>query len=255
MVVYRPDGTSTTKLPASAYETPQSESTSKGAYLPATERAMAWMDTHTGLIKNYASVAAYFMPVSKTQEPFNDAAYQAQLELGLRVKKTPQEFMNDVYVKHAESAYYPALQQWDQRISRAKASGDNALASQLTQEKSTWEKEFQARNPLLGQKLSEWGPTRANALGQLADLRVMLKNGDAPDGTAGDLRKLITAFDNYEAFIRSHPGGTDANTQARSQALDMFNRWATETLTGTPLETLFNGVFRALNSNFTTIGG
>lgn len=249
-VVYK---TGLTAPAASAYETARTESTTHGAYLPATTEALRWMESHDDFITKFGSVAAYFLPHATTGEPFNDAAYQSQLEFGLRIKKTPPEFMDDVYVKHAETGFYPGVQGFDDRIAAAKAAGDTAGAASWTAQKSEWEKEYKALNPALGAKLDDFGPARATALGQLADLRLMLKDGDVPDKLGPQLQQLLAAYDGYVAFVGQHPGGTDVNTAARSNALGMFNAWAQQQLSGTPLASVFNGVFRTINSNLSTL--
>ena len=254
-VVYKDGHAVSQKMPASAYENARSESTTKGAYLPATDASLKWLDTHDGFVKRYKSVAAYFIPSSSSGEPFSDAAYQAELELGLRLRKTPQEFMNDIYVKHAEDLFYPTVDQYDRRINQAKAAGDDALVSALTDQKSQWEKDYKSLNPLFGQKLEEYGPARATALGQLSDLRVMLRDGDVPDGLAPTLQKLVTAWDNYEKFVGQYPGSDTNSNNVRSQAINTLNAWATQTLAGTPLTAVWNGLFRTLNTNLVLIPG
>lgn len=250
-------GTGKTDLTGSGIPEARSGSTVKGAYLPATDKALDWMTTHDHFIKQYASVAAYFLPTSSANEPFSDAAYKAQIELGLRQKKTPQEFMDDIYVKHAESLFYPANTEWDQKIASAKAAGNNDLATQLTNEKSVWSKQFKALNPLFAAKIDNYPATRSVATGQLADIRKMLSDNAVPDGQAPKLQQLVSTWDNYNKFIADHPG-SDAQTKAQhSAALSIFNQWATEHLTGTPLVDVFNGVFQPLNTNLNklTTGG
>jgi hypothetical protein len=250
-------GYSKTEMPGSAVTESQSRSTVKGAYLPATDSALNWMTTHDDFIKKYSSVAAYFLPTATVNEPFSDAAYKAQIELGLRQKKTPQEFMNDVYVKHAESLFYPADAEWKQKIAAAHAAGNSDLANQLTTERSAWAKQFKALNPIFGAKIDNYPATRAVATGQLADLRKMLHDNAVPDGQATKLQQLVTTWDNYNQFITDHPG-TDPQTKAQhTAALSIFNQWAQANLAGTPLADVFNGVFQPLNTNLDklTTGG
>jgi hypothetical protein len=250
------------KPTASAYETAASKSSAKGAFLPSTESALNWLASNEDFVKKYKSVSAYFLPNATTGDPFSDAAYQAQLELGLRIKKTPQEFMNDVYVKHAESLYYPTKLEFDQRIAAAEAAGDTTTADQWKQSKSVWEKEYQSINPIFKAKLTSGPDNRSTALGQLSDLEAMLRAGEVPNGQAGKLQQLIATYQNYETFIHQHSGGDEQSRAARSNALAMFNGWAQQTLTGTPLADVFNGVFVPLNTNLsqlptqlTTTGG
>jgi hypothetical protein len=253
-VVYSDHGEPVTKLPAAAYETAKSKMTANGSYVPSTDSALRWMTTNADFIKKYSSVAAYFMPNESTGEPFSDAAYRTQIELGLRQRKTPEEFMSDVYVKHAESAFYPSAAEFDKRIALAHAQGDSAQEAAMTQAKSDWEKHFEDLNQLFGNKMRDYGTARSKALGQLADLRHMMQEGDVPSDAATKLRQLVTAYDNYESFIRSRPGSDKVTKAQHKAALDTFNKWAEQTLTGSPVNDVFNGVFRVLNSNFDKIG-
>ncbi len=255
-VVYDSKGDLTEfKIPASAYETSRSGANAPGAYLPSTDKALGWLDTHAGFIGKYKSVAAYFLPEGTAGGQFSDAAYKAQIEFGLRIRKTPDEFTNDIYVRHAESVFYPVSQEFQNRIAAAKAQGDDGLVSQLTAQRSAWEHDFKDLNPLFGHKIDDYGQARSVATDALLDLRRMTQQGDAPDGLGSQLHQLITSYDGYESFIRDHAGQDDANTTARANALEMFNRWADHSLTGTPLVSVFNGVFRVLNTNFDRIGG
>lgn len=252
-VVYKNGATQEIALPGSAFETSRSGSNAKGAYLPSTDAALNWLTTNQGFVDKYNSVAAYFLPQSSTNEPFSDAAYQAQLELGLRIRKTPQEFLNDVYLKHAESLFYPTVQKFDLMVNNAKAAGDTELATQITAEKSQWEKEYKALNPLLGAKMDDYAGARAIASTQLNDLRDMAKNNATPDGYNAQLVTLLKAWDNYEQFRATNSGSNREAVAARSEALTMFNNWAQGTLAGTPLASVYNGVFRVLDTNLTQI--
>lgn len=243
------------KPTSSAYETGRSKMLASGSYVPATDKALSWMTQNQDFIHTYSSVAAYFVPNESTKDPFSDAAYQTQLELGLRQRKTPAEFMADIYVKHAESQFYPTVAEYDRRIAAAKASGDTATAASLTQSKSAWEAQFKALNPAMGHKLDDYGAARATASDQLADLRTMLSKGAVPDGQANKLQQLVSTWDNYESFIRTQPGSTDAARLARSNALNAFNEWAQHALASTGLADVYNGVFRVLNTNLTKLNG
>jgi hypothetical protein len=256
-VVYKVDGAPSdeTKMPASAYETGRSGSTVKGAYLASTDSALQWMTTHADFVKQYPSVSAYFLPNSTTNEPFSDAAYQAQLELGLRQRKSPQEFMDAVYLKHAESMYYPTVKAYDAKIAEVKLTGDKATASYWTASKSNWEQTYQSINPLLKAKMQDYGNARAKAGNQLIDLQHMYDNNAVPDGQRVLLGQLLQSYKDYENLIQQYKGSDTYNRTVRSNAIQILDQWAADHLTGTPLQDVYNGVFNTLNTNLTKIGG
>jgi hypothetical protein len=255
-VVYDPTGDLKSKfLTGSAMETTRSGAVTPGAYLPSTDSTLQWMDRHTDLISKYGSVAAYFLPEQTASEPFSDAAYKTQIEFGLRMRKSPSEFLKDIYVKHAEATFYPADKALNAKIAQARLAGDSDTVKSLTAQRHDWLQKFKSLNPYFADKLDDYGSARKTANGQLSDLRQMLKNGETPDGLDTKLKTLVQAYDNYSQFLNDHQGTDAVNTAAKQHALQVFNQWADESLAGTPLANVFNGVFRVLNSNFDKVNG
>lgn len=235
------------------YEVSKSRATTSNVYLPATSRALDWMEKNTSFINGYKSVAAYFMPELASNEAFNDRAYNTQIELGLRQRKTPTEFYTEIRVRNAEAQYYPIVDQFNQKIAEAQKEGQTALANQYARAKSGWERNFKALNPLFQQKIDSYPDARSMALGQLADLKRMLSEGQVPDGQAALLGQLITNYDNYDAFTHQNNGQDDRSIAIRHAALQMFNDWVSKHVTGTSLADLYAGVFRTLNTNLANL--
>jgi len=253
-VVFNSDGSYESYAPASsAFETAQTQMAAAKVSLPPTTAALKWMTNHSDFISKYGSVAAYFLPQPTTQQPFNDQAYRMQIELGLRQRKTPEGFMNDVTVRNAEAIYYPAVDKLDAQIAQAKAAGNTVLAQQITAAKSQWETDFKAQNAAFGSKIDSFPDSRATAKAELNNLRDMLAKNQVPDGLAPLLGNLVKSYDTYAAFQASHKGQDQTSIQARSAALGAFNGWVTQNISGTPLMDLYNGVLRALNTNLVNL--
>jgi hypothetical protein len=237
-----------------AYEIPMSKATSAGVYLPSTQESLNWMENNLGFIKKYGSVAAYFLPVGQGNQQFNDAAYRTQMELGLREKKTPGEFLNDFYIRNAEASYYPEKSVWDARIAEARLNGDDQNLADLTRQKSDWETNFKALNPTFGQKLDSYPDARATAAKALQDLRDAVASNAIPDGYGEDVGNLIQAYDGYEQFISTHKGRSADTAAQHRAALDIFNNWIGQAVANDPqLLDLYQGVFRVLNTNFVNL--
>jgi hypothetical protein len=253
-VVFNSDGSYGTYQPtSSAIETAKTHMAASKVSLPPTTAALKWMTNHSDFISRYGGVAAYFLPQPTTQQPFDDQAYRMQIELGLRQRKTPEEFMNDVTVRNAEAIYYPAIDKLNTQIAQAKAAGNTVLAQQIIAAKSQWETDFKAQNAALGAKIASFPDSRATAKAELNDLRDMLAKNQVPDGLAPLLGNLIKSYDTYVAFEGDHKGADQASTQARSQALGAFNGWVAQNINGTPLMDLYNGVMRGLNNHLVNL--
>jgi hypothetical protein len=252
-VVYDMNGAiRSAKLASSAYEEGQSQGTTNKATIPDTEDALRWMTQNENFIKKYPRVAAYFLPEADTNEPFNDQAYRLQMELGLRQRKTPEEFLNDLYVRNAESVYYPVVDQVNAQIAQLKQQGNASKASALNDELQAWKAQFKTTNAAFGAKEASYASSASGALGQLKDLQSMVQNGDVPDGMGPEVALLLKNYDGYENFINTHRGSDSADTAAREAALQAFETWAASHLQDN-LRDLYNGVFRGLNSNLSAL--
>jgi hypothetical protein len=231
------------------YEISGSRSTASKVSLPSTDAALAWMIDNKGFIQHYGNVASYFLPMPKGNEPFSEQAYRAQIELGLREKKTPDDFMQDIYIRDAESTFYPWVAAYNTKIQAAKAAGDTETENAWSDAKSKWEAQFKQQNPLFGNKLDSYGDARALARAQLQNLTAMVAANQVPNGEGKLVDNLIKTYTNYENYIGSIPGQTQDDRDAKTSALQMFNSWAEKNIAGTDLVDLYNGVFRVLNTN------
>jgi len=231
------------------YEISGSRATASHASLPSTDSALAWMIDNKNFIQHYGNVASYFLPLPAGNEPFSDQAYRAQIELGLREKKTPDSFMQDIYIRNAEATFYPMVAAFNQKADAAKTAGDTETENAWNDAKSKWEDQFKQQNPLFGNKLDSYGDARALARAQLQNLTAMVAAHQVPDGHQALVDNLIKTYNGYESYIGSITGSTQEDKNAKSGALQTFNKWAEQNIAGTDLVDLYNGVFRVLNTN------
>lgn len=250
-VVYDMEGAiKSAKLAASAYETPQSESTTSHADIPDTEATLKWMTENRDFINKYGSVAAYFLPEAASNEPFNDQAYKLQQLLGLRQKKTPTEFLTGVQVRNAQSVYYPVVDQVTAEIDQLRQAGQTHLAADLNDKLDVWKKNFKAHNPAFGADLATFSSYPSGAQGQLADLRQMVENKEVPNGWGPTVALLVKNYEGYEEFYDQHRGSDNQDTALRQAALNMLNQWAQQHIpAGSGLQDLWNGVFHELDNS------
>jgi hypothetical protein len=224
-----------------------SQSAHSGAIMPATEAALGWMTKNIGFLNKYESVAAYFIPEQSAGDEFSMAAYRAQLEEGLRVRKTPAEFLAGVRVSSAATVFYAMEDKYQADLVSAKAAGDEGLVAQHRADWEAWSKDFKAAHPSFAEHTEASAANVVNAKGSFADLKSMVKNGDVPSGLAPAVSGMVQAYDNYEQFVRMNPGSTSQAEAARSAAFGVLQDYLTETVAAAPgLTDLYNAVFRPL---------
>lgn len=236
-----------------------SQGTTKGAVLPATKEAFTWLAVHSGFVNSYKQVAAYFMPAAKANEPFSLDAYHAEIEEGLRQRKTPDEFLTGLKLSDDISTYFdgghgfPGETQYKQALAAASASGDKNAIKTVRQSWQIMSKQYQEIHPLFGAWLQQHSQGGVIAQGQIQELKRMVNNNEVPGSkqSALVLKGMLANYDAYEGYLSDHPAdGTNVRTQQRQAALAMFQDYMAKAVAEAPdLTGIYNGVFRVLNSN------
>lgn len=196
------------------------QSTSKtGATIPETAAAQAWVNGHTNLITNYPLAAAWFMPQVDTTK-YDPAVYAQQIAEGIRDRKTPQAFLNDLYIAAGNQAYYANLPAHQQAMKQLKAAGQSTSA-----ESKAWTAftaQIGAANPIWYDDLksANRATDRQQAVTQMTNI---FRNGQAPPGQqTSDLRSLLENYYVYQTELdvihagQSSTSATDAKANWQS---------------------------------------
>lgn len=233
------------------------ESTGKtGGYLPDTKAALDWIEQNRALVEKYPYAAAWLMPASASKGPYDAAAYNEQIAMGLRQRRMPQDFLNQLYVAAGNRQYYdvdrPAYYQMllesagmpssvaamaakkgltSSEISQAKSMGnptalDNAWTAYQTQ--------YQKMHPIWADDFnSNTSATRRTQT--ISELQEVYAKGYQPKTPQGaQLGALLKAYDEYDA---AHQAGL-SNDWADYTATDLKDAWQaylTKTATDFPL--------------------
>jgi len=235
-----------------------STSTTKGADVASTEAAYNWMAKHTDFISKYQSVAAFFVPQAKQGDPFSYEAYRAQLEQGLRQKKTPQEMLDSIRVSGAASVYYAMEDQYNADVAAAKAAGDTATVTARNADWAAWSAQFKAQNPTFAEHVEATPANTVAANKQLGDLQSMVAANAVPGGAdmKAAVAGMVQAYTGFRQFEAEHRG-TDTESKAqRAAAFTQLQDYLSSVVAAVP-ETvnLYNGVFRVLSGyNLASIG-
>ncbi len=230
-----------------AFFTPGTE-VGTGADAPITLEATNWMGNNARLFEDYSEVAAYFIPNAPGE--FSQVAYNAQLAIGVRSKKSLEQFADQVLVRNSTNEYYAAKDAADKAINDAKASGNTEYAKQIEESFSAWKKDFNATHPVFVEQQNLYGE-RANRRTQaVAELSQLLANEDVsgiPD--APGAAAMLQAYETYQQFQLSMSG--DQSTDARvykAQAAQSYRAYMLSVVAQYPgLIDLYNSVFVGLD--------
>lgn len=215
-----------------------------GSPIQASHPAQQWIDQNLALIQKYPAAAFYLTPQSNAK--FDSAVYNEQLAMGLRQKRTPEEFLKQVYIAQGNSGFYdqdrPAYNK-----ALVAAKGDKTKTDAI---KANWSAYVQAKaaaNPVWYDDYTskDRQNARTQALSQLQD---MFAKDQAPPGTQTDAVKgLLDDFNTYQAA--SLPGRRDPAAVEHRKTLDIrWEKYLDGLVTQHPeLSAVVNRLFRSMS--------
>jgi hypothetical protein len=230
---------------AISYTVARSEATIKGANMPYTDEAMNWMQANEGLLKSDRAVgAAFLLPQNASGAGDKQAIYDEVLKMHLRSRRTPQDFMDSIYVNAGNNGYYAAKDLHDQTIASA---GDNA--AWVKAENENWRSyvnDYKLANPIWADDFMS--PEKRNiAVKAIDDLKALFANGQAPQDEQSklvyDLMQDYAKHEETKNIIRGYRTETTL-----TQENDNWQAYLKQKSLDDPrLTTVINGVFRRLS--------
>ena len=184
---------------ATAMSVFQSETTSgipgvHGAFLPATKDAMDFLNANPGLVANHKLSMTYFIPQADTAGKFDQNAYQEQKQQGLRMQKTPEEYINEVAYQRSANFYYGTLNYKDQLV----ASGA-ITAKQGNDLWTTFSQRFMAANPIFKSMYTDSTHNETVREDIMRDVGAAIADHSAPiSPQTTAIRQLLDAWANWK---------------------------------------------------------
>ena len=165
--------------------------------------------------------------------------------MGLRIKRSPQEFLKEVYIQQGSNEYYTSFDTYKAALAQAQAAGKTAYAEQITNAWQAWSQQFVATHPVFGDDLKS-GTRQINAQFVMNQLETLFAKNQVPAGEQTDLtRGLVEDYQTYRAaLIQADLAG---KTAYKKQIKDAWLSYLDQTKTSDPrLATLINGVLARL---------
>lgn len=180
---------------ARPYSVFQSETPSR-APLPPSEEALNWMEEHEGALGAFPMGGPWLIPdyITAADDPYSSKAYYEQIALGLRERKTYDEFLVDLKWASAAPEYFERKDAFDLRI----AATDGEERQALKREWRAWADEYLNRHPIFADALQNpEGAQRREAI--RADIEEALKTeafGQRPEYEA--ISTMMRSWQNYQ---------------------------------------------------------
>jgi hypothetical protein len=214
-----------------------------GANIPLSDATMSWVNQNQSLMDNYGNGAAYLVPQSTA------GGNIAQIEnkmiaLGFRARRTPQEFMNAVYVSKGWADITKDYSDYSTFMKQAKASGNLALMGQASQVWKAYTSNYGMQNPIWYDDYTSKSRV-VNSYKAIADLTKIQDAGKMPTDAQGSaVNALLTDYRTLKPILdMQHINGKPNSTYYN--LVDAWNTYLDEQLgLNSSLGNVINGVFR-----------
>lgn len=189
----------------------QTETDFSGLGMP-TDKAFDWVNRHNDLVEAYPAAAAWLVPHSEATDTFSMRAYNQQLAKGLRHRKAPKDFIDDVYFRTAAQDYFDAKSSVEERT----LGLSGPARQQAMQEWRVWKDAYFNQHPLFQVMLQD--PERQQKRQQATDQLIALSARD--DGPVPDeLRAMMKRFADFQLQISALRGDRRQSVTARRATL------------------------------------
>ncbi len=184
-----------------AYTTGKSESQS-GAPLPATEIAQSFYDSNDAYMSEMPNAGPWMLPNDPNiKSAHSQYAYDQQTINGLRKRKTPAEFLDQLKFKEGASEYFRERKRYRDDVEQARASNNRQQVTQINQKWAAYSATYKATHPKFAEMLDS-SDARQRRARVISEMRIAINDPESPlyypqvtHGT--QLREMISAFDLY----------------------------------------------------------
>lgn len=211
---------------ATPYTVFSTKSTS-GATLSSSDAALKFMDDNEDLIAAYPQATAWLLPQSDDNKPANRSAFARQVQLGLRERKTPEDWQKDFFFSRAADAYFKSRDRYE--IARD-ATDSSAKRKELDDNWRQWKESYFNQHPVFAEQLQSRDAhnRRMKTIDQmhtlLNDPRLREREGQVEH--VDDLRTVMQSWDRFDSAIRSMTGDRGSSAQEKRKNLRIaFHQW------------------------------
>jgi len=215
------------------------QSQTTGADVPESQQAMDWVDSHNGFVNANPLIASFFLP-QETNPKYSPAVGAEQVALGLRTHKTPQQFLDDLYIAAGNHQYFD--------IDLPSHEAALATTGDKTAEYNNWDayvQQMEKTNPIWGNWFTS-GDRKQQALQVIQDIGRASEAGQLPAGP--QTNGIIGLMNDYLAHLSNMPPGSTNNSYLTAQARtenDNFDAYLKTTAKAQPnLAPFINKVLR-----------
>lgn len=230
-------GTNIKETLAKLAPTVSKSTSSSGAPLPSTEDGIQFYLQNQELLDQYPEAGPWLLPQDLAQDSKRSQyAYDSEVIAGLRTRRTPEEFLDQMKYKEGAAVYFATQAEYERTVEQYKEVGATGAARQLKTDWEIWSAEWRASHPIFAEGLVS-GEARARRRRIIDQMRYLIDDPEAPKASHFEaLKSLQNSFDAYMAARSYLAMNQTAAGQAQLNALKVqFNGWVNEFVLVNPM--------------------
>ena len=209
--------------------------------LSSSVPAEQWIDANQEKLNKYGPAFLWLMPQLKNAQ-YSPTVYNEQIAQGLRVKDTPQQFLNALYVAAGDDMYYDGLTVHEAALASA---GNNSTAVNAEYDNwDAWVTQLEKQYPVWAENFTS-GTKQTNSQQAIQTLTTIFQKGDAPkDEQSSLVEQLIGQYQTAAAAYQQ--AGTQSDYySAQSKVADGWVSYLDGLSTSFPqLKPIIQSVFK-----------
>lgn len=220
-----------------------------GISIPPSEQALRFFQDHRDLLASLPDGGAYLIP-QDSKASSNHAAqaiYNEQVALGMRHKKSPEQFLTDLYAAHGDALYYK--KQREVVEARKNAQGNQYDLDQINADWNTFKENLSLQNPTWADKHfgQNAGVKKDRAITQLQALYTIDNGAHVPkteqSNLVGGLLREYAAYKQSRDALDAYSQTRGVRYQKQQIDLQWQNRLTTLMNTEPRLIPVIQGLF------------
>lgn len=195
-----------------------------GAPLPASEAVMQVLTDNPEFIGKYPDAAPWLLPQSNSTDSFSQKAYNQQLAMGLRTRKSVKEWYEDYYFASAAPDYFATEDDYNTRYSAL--NGNPQAREALNNQWATFKEGYFKAHPIFSETLQD--PTSKERRARiLSTISGALEDENAPDVIhAKPMADMVATYQDLQSQLDKFKGSSTQQRDARAALKDRFTNWA-----------------------------
>ena len=195
-----------------------------GASMPTTPEVGRFLDENADFVDRHDLAVPWLLPQGDRDDPTSRSVYAKQVKMGLRERKSPEQWIEDFAFAEASEAYFDTRNVYERN--RLVVGDDKERRDRLDTLWNDWKAKYLKMHPLFTEQLQS-REAHDRRLAVLDDTRAALMEPDRPEiEHADEMLHMVNTYYTFVANMEKMRGDrTRRATEIRQRLRVMFANW------------------------------